>query len=175
MVEHNPYGPRSDEAQFRIAQYYFGKRNYREASDAYALTAAQYKDSRFYEEALFMRARAMYLSNEGPRRDPLPYVEARAGLKEYLRQFPQGEHVAESSELLVKIADVLAEKQFLIAEYYRRQKRLRAAQRYYRHVLRHYPESSWAEKAKQYLPPEEREIAPAEGSANTENRNDESH
>jgi outer membrane protein assembly factor BamD (BamD/ComL family) len=181
MVEKNPYGPRADEAQFRIAQYYAGKRHHLDAAQAYALVASQYKDSRFREDALFLKAREYYLLNEGPRRDPLPYEEARAALESYLAEYPQGRFVADAEALKAVIEDALAQKKFLIAEYYRKQRKTGAALRYYRYVVRHYADSTWAAKAKVWLPAEEQApeppavvektsqpTAPAEGTERTE-------
>ncbi|HUU43109.1 MAG TPA: outer membrane protein assembly factor BamD [Planctomycetota bacterium] len=154
MVEQNPYGERADEAQFRVAEYYLRQKNYADAADAYALVAAHYKDSRYREEALFMRAKASYLDNKGPRRDPLPYEEARAGLDDYLRAYPDGRHAGEAKKLLTQINDVLGQKRYLVAEYYRKQGRRRAAERYYRYVVKHYPQSRWAELSRRHLPRE---------------------
>jgi len=168
MVERNPYGPRADEAQFRIAKYYFGKQDYAEAAEAFALVTLQYRDSRYREESVFLRAKAMYLTNEGPRRDPLPYEEARVGLQEYVASYPRGKFVAEAQKLLKGIIDVLAQKQYLIAEYYRKQKKPRAAMRYYRQVVTKYPDSRWAALARKHVPappkqpkPEVKPTAPA--------------
>jgi len=152
MVENNPYGPRSDEAQFNIATYYFRKGDYADASPAFALVVAHYKDSRYREDAMFLRAKATYLTNEGPARDPLPYEEAREGLKEYLRSYPTGKNAAEAQQLLKNINNTLAYKLYLIAEYYRKQHQNRAAERYYRSVVRNYPDSTWAQKAQSRLP-----------------------
>jgi len=152
MVEQNPYGQRADEAQFRVAQYHLRKGSYREASEAYALVAVQYKDSRYREEALYMRAKTSYLDNRGPKRDPLPLEEAREGLNDYLKAYPAGRHVGAAKKLLAEINDVLAEKKFLIGEYYRKQRRTRAARRYYRHVVKNYPETKWAALARKRVP-----------------------
>jgi len=152
MVEQNPYGQRADEAQFRVAEYYLRNKDYREAADAYTLVAAQYKDSRYREEALFMRAKASYLDNPGPKRDPLPYEEARAGLADYLRAYPDGRYAERAKKLLTEINDVLAQRKYLVAEYYRKQRRARAAQRYYRHVVTNYPDTKWAGLARKRMP-----------------------
>ncbi|HUW58442.1 MAG TPA: outer membrane protein assembly factor BamD, partial [Planctomycetota bacterium] len=154
MVENNPYGPRSDEAQFKIGEYYLRKRHHVEAAEAFALVIAQYKDSRYREDAMFLRAREIYLENEGPKRDPLPYEEARVNLTEYLKDYPEGKHATEARGLLEKIETALARKHYLIAEYYRGQGQRRAAQRYYRYVVERYPNSKWTGKALKRLPKE---------------------
>jgi|GEM_PF-3520266 outer membrane assembly lipoprotein YfiO len=152
MVENDPYGARSDEAQFNIAMYYFKKGDYSDASQSFALVVAHYKDSRYREDAMFLRAKATYLTNDGPPRDPLPYEEARDGLREYLRSYPNGKNAAEAQTLLKKINEALACKLYQIAEYYRGQNQKRAAERYYRSVVRNYPDSTWAAKAQSRLP-----------------------
>lgn len=160
MVERNPYGPRADEAQFRIARYYLGKGHYVDAAEAFALVVAQYRNSRYREEAMFLKAKASYLDNEGPRRDPLPYEEARVGLSDYLKAYPTGKRTGEAKRLLGEIDDALARKQYLIAEYYRKQRRYRAAHRYYVSLVRKYPNSKWAQKGRKRLPRVEKRVKP---------------
>jgi len=157
-VENNPYGSRADEAQFKVGQYHLRKRNYVDAAEAFALVVAQYRDSPYREDAMFLRAKATYLDNEGPRRDPLPYEEARVGLNDYLQSYPQGKYADQARALLVKIETALALKAYLIAEYYRKQRQRRAAERYYRHVVKKYPNSKWASKALRRLPKAERAV-----------------
>jgi len=152
MVENNPYGPRADEAQFNIAMYYFKKGEYSDAAQSFALVVGHYKDSRYREDAMFLRAKATYLTNDGPARDPLPYEEAREGLTEYLRSYPAGKNAAEARQLLTQISNALARKLYLIAEFYRWENQKRAAERYYRLVVKNYPESPWAAKAQSRLP-----------------------
>ena len=155
-VENNPYGSRADEAQFKVGQYHLRKGHYMDAAEAFALVVAQYGDSPYREDAMFLRARATYLDNEGPRRDPLPYEEARVSLNDYLQSYPQGKYADQAKALLVKIETALALKAYLIAEYYRKQRRRRAAERYYRYVVKKYPNSRWASKALKRLPKAER-------------------
>ena len=158
-VENNPYGSRADEAQFEVGRYHLKKRHYVDAAGAFALVVVQYKDSPYREDAMFLRGKATYLDNEGPRRDPLPYEEARVSLNDYLNSYPQGKYAPQAKALLVKIETTLARKHYLIAEYYRKQRRRRAAGRYYRHVVKNYPNSKWAGKALKRLPKAERMAA----------------
>jgi outer membrane protein assembly factor BamD (BamD/ComL family) len=132
--------------------YYLRRGDYTDAAQAFALVVAHYKDSRYREDAMFLRAKATYLTNEGPPRDPLPYEEAREGLKEYLKNYPTGKNATEAQQLLKNINNALACKQYLIAEFYRKQHHNRAAERYYRSVVRNYPDSTWAQKAQSRLP-----------------------
>ena len=152
MVESSPYGPRSDEAQYRLGRFYFDKKQYPEAAEAFALILAHYPDSRYREDAVFLQAKATYLDNAGPRRDPLPYEESSMELRDYLKEFPNGKHVKEAEMLLKRAENALAEKLFLIGEFYRKEKKTRAAERYYAAALTKYPKSTWAKRSREHLP-----------------------
>jgi len=152
MVETNPYGPRSDEAQFNLAMNALEKKDYGEAAEGFAAVLEQYPDSRFREDALFLRAKASYLDNTGPQRDGLPYEEARQVLLEYLKEYPNGKNVKEAGGLLQRAENALAQKLFLIGEFYRNGKHERAAERYFQAAVTRYPKSPWAKRARAQLP-----------------------
>jgi len=160
LIEENPYGPRADEAQYKIGRLYMKRGDHLEAAQAFELLAFTYRDSPYREEALFLKAKMTYLRNEGPERDPLPCREAREGLDFYLRQYPNGRFVDEANKLKTKIADALAHKTYLIADYYKRRRRHLAACKYYDLVVKGYPQSTWAEKAREHLADLEKEAKP---------------
>ena len=152
MIETDPYGPRSDEAQFTLAMRYFDRKNWVEAAESFAVILEQYPDSRYREDAMFLRAKASYLDNTGPQRDPLPFEEARQVLLEYLKEFPNGKNAKEASGLLERANNALAQKLFLVGEFYQSGKHPRAAERYYGAVVMKYPKSPWAKRARAQLP-----------------------
>ncbi len=152
MVETNPYGPRSDEAQFEIGKFYLDKKQYVDASEAFSLILAHYPDSRYREDAMFLQAKATFLQNSGPNRDGLPYEMAGQELQDYLKEFPNGKHAKEAEFLIKRAENALAEKLFLTGEFYRREKQTRAAERYYAAALTKYPKTSWAKRSREHMP-----------------------
>ncbi len=163
MIEHNPHGPRVDEAQFKVGKYYLKHGYYEDAVDAFDFLIATYKKSRFLEEAVYLQAKASYHVGGGPQRDSIAYREASTGLKQYIRRNPSGKSAKESRKLLKEVNEKLACKKYLIAEYYRGQGHYRAAARYYRYVIKNYADTTWAGKSKKQLSDVRKRI-PAEKS-----------
>jgi outer membrane assembly lipoprotein YfiO len=151
VVDEHPYGPRSDEAEFRIGRYLMKEGDYSGAAHEFTLLLGTYRESNYREEAAFLKAKATYLSNQGAQRDVLPYAEGLAGLDAYVKEYPSGKFVDEAKVLREEIELALAEKQYRIGEFYVRRGRPRSAEVYFESVVKQHPGSPWAAKAEKEL------------------------
>jgi outer membrane assembly lipoprotein YfiO len=94
-----------------------------------------YPRSEFAEEAYFEIAHCWYRSKRRPELDPEPAEEAVRSFNIYLRRYPGGQRVTEAESSIDELLNMLAKKDYLNGETYRKLGRYQAARRYYQKAL----------------------------------------
>jgi len=168
--------PKSDVAEQAIkikADYYFRTGQYDLAEDEFARLAREYPRSRYERYALLLSARSALASFPGIDFDDAPLIEAAERLRQFQEKYPEHAQAEGVSQLLEKIRNTRAQKEYRIGRYYERTKHYDAAAFYYRSVMTHWPQTTWAGLAESrllelgYLEPVEQQgsEAPAESPA----------
>lgn len=146
-----PYEEFSEEYAFRLASYYFTQGEYEKAEMEYDLFLKTYPDSVWSPTAEFRKGLANIGKHSGVEYDPTPLEAAKNDFEKYIEDNPQGDKVAEAQEQLQVIAERMAEKEYNIGVFYFKREKHAAATYYMESVVREYPTTSWAIKAKQFL------------------------
>jgi outer membrane protein assembly factor BamD (BamD/ComL family) len=169
MQVHFGNNSRADDALMRVADYFLDDEAYGDAADTLKRLLAEYPRSEHVLRARFQFARSLWLQNQGPLYDERLLLQSRRGFEDYVgtaRLLGEAEkqqaQIAAAEEMVGKINERLAEKEYLIARFYQRTKAPRSALYYYRHCVRTYPDTKYAAECRKRIPEAEKEAAPAE-------------
>lgn len=151
VLEHNPKGPLAPESQARIGDAYFLAMEYDMAEEAYRKLLENYPKSEWAPYALF-RIPLSKLSLELMRERDLGRLwKARQGFEEYLANYPTGSFAEEAKKKIHETEELIAHRQYHIAELYLRRKRPQAAMVHFEGVISHFPNTLWAEKSREQI------------------------
>ncbi|MFH0965267.1 MAG: outer membrane protein assembly factor BamD [Planctomycetota bacterium] len=151
FIDRNPRGPYADDALFLLARFYLDNRRYDDAATNFAFLASTFPRSDYAQESEYLESRSRFLSCRGPQYDTQPLREARDGYRIFLQKYPQSELAEEIQKDLCAVENMLAEKLWLVAEFYRRDRQGPSAAVYYRAIMTEFPQSPRAAQAEKRL------------------------
>lgn len=164
-------GSRIAEQAIRMqADYHFSKGDHVEAERAYARLAREFPRGRFHRLAMLKSADSALASHTGVEFDDAPLLESEERYHEFIEQYPKAGEEANVPAQLETIRIRRAEKEYSVAQYYERAKHPEAANFYYRSVVKNWPDTVWATKARDRLdklqppatePPSQAPVPPA--------------
>lgn len=141
----------ADDALVRVADYFMEDEDYEQATDALKRLLAEYPRSEHTLWARFQFARTLWLQNQGPLYDERVLIQSRRAFEDYAATARmlgeaerQKEQIATAEQMIVRINERLAEKEYLIGRFYERTKAKTSALYYYRHCVRTYPGTEYA-------------------------------
>ena len=147
-----PYSKHAVTAQLRIADVYYLQESYTEA----ALTYETFKDLHPKHEKVpyAMYRIGMSYFNDVPsvERDLTPAFKAQEAFNEFLRRFPDAPEAVEGRKKVAETRKLLAEKEYYIAEFYRRWDQPNSARRRYQKILDQYGDTPLKTTATDRLP-----------------------
>ncbi|MER3415515.1 MAG: hypothetical protein C4297_04780 [Gemmataceae bacterium] len=144
----DPTGPLADRALFLAGGTSFYRENYLDADTYYSLLVEQFPRSPLAPHALELAIQSKIQLTGGPDYDGRKLAEARQLIDTALRTYPElRDRQSFLESTLLRIHDQQAEKDFRIAEYYRRTGHYGSAYFYYEIVRRRYPGTTWADRA----------------------------
>lgn len=148
----DPSGPLAPHALYRAGGISFFRERYDEADNYYSTLVEQYPQCPLAPPALELALQAKIQLARGPDYDSRKLVEAREMIDTALRSYPELRKKHDALErTMITINERQAEKDFNIAEFYRRTHHPGAAYFYYELVRRRYPGTHWADKATQRM------------------------
>ncbi len=151
IVERNPLGFIAADAQVKIADSYYQLRQFEEAQDSYLRVMENYPNSEWVPYAQF---RIPYCKMSNIRIQERNYellAQSRRGFEEYIANNPQGTLVPTTKKIIAEIDIAMAERDYEVGEFYLRRKRPDAGAIYFESVIKEYPNTEWAAKAKEKL------------------------
>ncbi len=158
----DPTGPLADDALMAQSTAYFLDNRFEDAAYHYELIRKDYASSEHQKQAHLLGLQSYLNSYQGPQYDPTPLNKAEKLADQTIKNF--GHTMAEERPRLYQAQETvraqIAEREYDLAEYYRRLDYNRAARSHYTNVMRDYPDTKFAELAKQRmletenLPPE---------------------
>jgi outer membrane assembly lipoprotein YfiO len=151
IVEKSPYSPYASKSLYNLGVLLFQLQRFEEAKDAFQKLIDDYPDSQWVEPAKYYLAVATSEGSFGYEYDSSSVKEATKKLEEFLERNPQAKISYQAKEYLKELKDMQAKKEFEIASFYEKQKKIKSAIFYYRLILKNYPETEFAQKAKQKL------------------------
>lgn len=148
IIERNPLGFIAADAQVKIADSYYELRQFEEAEDSYLRVMENYPNSEWVPYAQF---RIPYCKMSNIRIQERNYellAQSRRGFEEYIANNPQGTLVPTTKKIIAEIDIAMAERDYEVGEFYLRRKRPDAGAIYFESVIKEYPNTEWAAKAK---------------------------
>jgi outer membrane protein assembly factor BamD (BamD/ComL family) len=144
----DPAGQLAPQALYRAGGVSYFRERYDESDTYYSMLVDQYPKSPLAAPALELAIQSKVSQVRGPDYDTKKLVEARQLVDTALRSYPELNEKRDTLErTLVSINEQQAEKDFNVAEFYRRTSHPGAAYFYYEIVRRRYAGSPWAGKA----------------------------
>jgi outer membrane protein assembly factor BamD (BamD/ComL family) len=151
VIEKWPGSELAATALMMQADYYYQKRKYIEAQQTYQSVVQDYTGSSYYQKAMRRNAESTYIQFMGPRYQGTCLLDARIRYEQYQARFPEDAEQLGVAGIIEKITNQLAEKEFLIADFYRRTGKIPAAQYYWAYIINHWPDSSYARESRAWL------------------------
>jgi outer membrane protein assembly factor BamD (BamD/ComL family) len=149
----DPTGPLADDSIMATANAYFGKGRYEDASYYYDLLRKEYPRSEHQLQAHILGLQSKLRVYQGNLYDGTPLKQADEIAEQTLTQFrgqlgQEQERVAQARD---QILEERAKRDWAMAQYYDRKKQYGHARAYYQYLIRDYPLTQAAHKARARL------------------------
>lgn len=158
----DPTGPLADDAVMAQGTAYFLDERYEDAAFQYEILRKDYPQSDHQKQAHLLGLQSYLNSYQGPQYDPTALKKAETLVDSTLRNL--GHQLAEERPRLQQAKEAIraqqAEREYDLGEYYFRLGYNRAAQQHYANVLRDFPDTKFADLARQRM--EKTETLPPE-------------
>lgn len=148
IIENDPFGEGTAEAQYKLAECRFIGDELDDARFEYQRVLDQFPTSKWADLSQFYVATCDYRQSKTAKYDQEGTKRALKGYRNFLRRAPSSDLADDARSIVEELRSRLAEHQYLIAEFYERRGRGRAALLAYRRLLSEYPETSWAEMSR---------------------------
>ena len=133
------------------ADYYFQQGRYLEAQTIYQIVVDNYSRSSQYRTAMLKNAQATHAQYIGPSYESGCLTDAQIRYQQYLLQSARDSERKELTDRLDEIDRQQAEKEFQIADFYRRTGESAAAEHYWGYVAEQWPHTDWGHQAEELL------------------------
>ena len=148
IQERSPGSPLAEKALKRTADFYYADAQYDLAVDAYQAFIERYKRSPEIPQARIKKAFAELAQFRGTRFDPTPVINARTSLEELAIDYPDLARQENVAAVVDRIDAALARKVYQNAHFYLRTRQPGAAAYNFKYLIRNYPTSPEADRAK---------------------------
>ena len=147
VIKNAPYGIYAAPSQYKIGLYLLEKGLYQEARDELEKVINDYPQSEWVKPARYQIALADSHRSSGAPYDQKVTQIAAEEFKEFVKQNPDAELSQKAHEQIKSLKDKEAENNFLVAEFYAKQKKYQAAKVYYQAVMNDFQGTLWSVKA----------------------------
>jgi len=152
VLENAPYSKVSDVAQYKVALCYLKMRDYVNARDELSSLMENYGYSPYLDDASFHIGFCSFkISSSVKDYDEELVDKAIDDLEYFLRRFQTSDYVPKAQSLLDKLKHRKAERLFVVAQFYEKQRKTYAAIKYYEEVVFSYEKTDWAKQARARL------------------------
>jgi len=148
VVDNAPYGRLADEAQFRMGEALKNAERYDEAIDAFQKVVDDYPNSKFLDKAKYEVAYCAYKASLKPAYDFASTDKAIKAFEDFADTNKDASLSKEADKTIRRLKDKGAEKSYITAKFYERQKQYESAIVYYKDIIEKFPDSSFTEEAK---------------------------
>lgn len=147
VIKNAPYGPLASASQYKIGLYLMEKGLYPEARDELEKVINDYPNSEWVKAAQYQIAVADSKRSVDPEYDQRITSSAKEEFEDFLEVYPDAELSDKAKAEIDRLKDKEAENNFVIAQFYEKQKRFDSAKMYYQIVVDEYPTSKWSSKS----------------------------
>lgn len=141
--------PIAAQAAIEVAQHYEKRKKFAEAYLKWSEVSWQWETGQIAKEALLAMARCKHAAYKGPKYNAANLKSAKTYYQDFELRYPRDARELGIDEIVRQIDEQMAYKQFTIAKYYQRTGKTQAANLYYDMVIRNWPNSDAAERARQ--------------------------
>jgi len=158
MQVHYPNSRLADDALIRTADYHIDEGYYSLAAQALRDLLSRYPRSEHALRARFQLGRVLWLQNRGAPYDQQLLSDSRRAFADFIGTvnidrkadlFPK--HLEQAQEMITKITERLAEREYVTGEFYERTKAPASAMVHYRACMREYPQTQHAKASEEAL------------------------
>ena len=143
FLQRHPGLDRSDYAQFKLAETYFGQEEYALAAIEYRILVTNYGYSDYVDDGYFKEAVCFYEQCPKPSLDQTMCYEALERFSRFVQVFSRSELVPQALEYTTRIHEKLADKDFRNAMFYYRAKKYVSSLVYLTKVIDNYPDNDY--------------------------------
>lgn len=149
----DPTGRLADDATMALGAAHFRAGNYQEAADAFDDLRKSYAASPHQFNAHLFQLKALLATYAGPDYDGAPLEKADQLMRTMVKQFPNDveKNKAYLSTEGNRIRNMLAERDYVLGEYYESQGENRAAKIYYAAVVERFKDTEFSQQAEQRI------------------------
>lgn len=142
-----PNTPIAEQALRIKADYHYLNGEYEEAEQAYARLMREYPRGRYHKVAMLRSGQSALARFPGVEFDESDLLEAEVYFHDFQSAYPADGNEYQIPQTLDRITESLAWKEYTIAQFYERTRKIDAAAFYYRYVARTYPQTTWGAQA----------------------------
>lgn len=151
VIGNQPFTALSAAAQYRIGLCYMKMELYDEASVEFQKVIDSYPASEWTAEAAFSGAECKACQALPYEYDKTAIDEALVKFRYFLKAFPDSAKAEEARTRIKQLRETAAEHEFQIGMFYEHDMKYTSATVYLNSVIRDYPETQWAQKARDML------------------------
>lgn len=147
VIKNAPYGKLAPQAQYQIGLYLLGKGLFQEARDEFEKVMNDYPDSEWVKPAQYQIAIADSKRSTNPQYDQKITGTAVEEFKKFVEINPDAELSERAKRQIDELKGKEAENNFIVAEFYEKQKNYKAAKIYYKIVADDYKNTRFVARA----------------------------
>ena len=147
VIKNAPYGPLAPKAQYQIGLYLAEKQLYQEARDEFEKAINDYPESEWAKAAKYQIAMTDSKRSTDAAYDQKVTQAAVQEFKEFVEVYPDAELSVAAKKQIDGLKEKEAENNFLIAQFYEKQKNYQSAKLYYQSVVDDYSQTKRAPEA----------------------------
>ncbi len=151
VIKNAPYGEYAAPAQYKMGLFLKERQLYQEARDEFEKVISDYPNSEWAKAAKYQIALSDAKRSTDAQYDQKVTKAAVDEFKEFVKQYPDAQLSQEAQDQIHALREKEAQNNFVIAQFYEKQKNYKAAKVYYATVMEDYHASPWAPRAAQKL------------------------
>ncbi len=133
------------------ADYHYEHGQFEEAEIAYARLMREFPKGRYHKIAMLQSGHSAMARFPGTEFDDADLLEAEVYFRDFQNRYPREAAAHDVPLELDRITESLARKEYSIGQFYERTRAIDAAVYYYRWLVDHYPQTTWAAEAEYRL------------------------
>jgi outer membrane protein assembly factor BamD len=147
VIKNAPYGEYAAPSQYKIGLYLHEKLLYQEARDEFEKVINDYPESEWAKAAKYQIALSDAKRSGNAQYDQAVTQTAVAEFKKFVENYPDAELSDKAEKHIKDLREKEAENNFVVAQFYEKQKNFKAAKIYYNVVVQDFKNTSLAQKA----------------------------
>lgn len=142
-----PTHPRVQEARFKLADSYFGKKEYITSAAEFARLSSEFPAGPYADDARFKVCESYERLSPKPALDQQYTRAAIEHCQSLETYYPSSDYVPRAREITIELTNRLGEKAYEGGEFYYKRKAYDSAIVYFERAVREYPTTIWAPRA----------------------------